>query len=170
MVVRRAGTSMTGYLASKGRQAPAKSVRSPVGQMTVNALIVAYVEFADVYYRKNGQPTGEYDSIRYSLKPLRKLYGPVGLREFGPLALKNVREEMISRCAFQGDSGTSKTLPRRLKNRSRECTLALAISRGACIVWNSKWSSSSCNNDFPAIDSLLRSVFKCLKAQGLAHI
>lgn len=79
----------------KGRQAPSKPIHSPVGQMTVNALIVTYLEFADVYYRKNGQPTGEYDSIRHSLKPLRRLYGPAALTEFGPLALKNVREDMI---------------------------------------------------------------------------
>lgn len=64
--------------------------------MTVNELILAYLQFADGYYRKNGQPTGEYDSIRYSLKPLRRLYGSAGVNEFGPLALKNVREEMIT--------------------------------------------------------------------------
>lgn len=79
----------------KGRQAPAKTVRSQVGQMSVNELILAYLEFADGYYRKNGQPTGEYDSIRNSLKPLRRLYGSVGVADFGPLALKNVRESMI---------------------------------------------------------------------------
>jgi hypothetical protein len=80
----------------KGRQPPRKSARSFVGQMTVNELILAYLQFADGYYRKNGQPTGEYDSIRYSLKPLRRLYGSTGVNEFGPLALKNVREEMIT--------------------------------------------------------------------------
>ena len=79
----------------KGRQPPSKSARSPAGRMTVNELILAYLQFADGYYRKNGQPTGKYDSIRYSLKPLRRLYGPLGVTEFGPLALKNVREEMI---------------------------------------------------------------------------
>ncbi len=80
----------------KGRQPPRKLARSSVGQMTVNELILAYLQFADGYYRKNGQPTGEYDSIRYSLKPLRRLYGSTGVNEFGPLALKNVREEMIT--------------------------------------------------------------------------
>ena len=79
----------------KGRQAPTKAVRSQVGQMSVNELILAYLQFADGYYRKNGQPTGEYDSIRNSLKPLRRLYGSVGVADFGPLALKNVRESMI---------------------------------------------------------------------------
>ena len=79
----------------KGHQAPPRVLRQPVGQMKVNELILAYLSFADGYYRKNGQPTGEYHSVRHSLKPLRRLYGAVGATEFGPLALKNVREAMI---------------------------------------------------------------------------
>ena len=79
----------------KGRQLPSKISRSPVGQMSVNELMLAYLHFSNEYYRKNGEPTGEYDAIRYSLKPLRHLYGSAGVSEFGPLALKNVREEMI---------------------------------------------------------------------------
>ncbi len=78
-----------------GRQAPPKLAARPVGQLTIKELILGYLQFADGYYRKNGQPTGEYDSIRHSLKPLRRLYGSTGVSEFGPLALKNVREEMV---------------------------------------------------------------------------
>src|SRR4051794_31240345 len=44
----------------KGRQLPAKVARSPVGQMTVNELMLAYLHFAKGYYLKNGEPTGEY--------------------------------------------------------------------------------------------------------------
>lgn len=36
--------------------------------MSVGELIVAYVTFADGYYRKNWQSTGEYDAIRYVLR------------------------------------------------------------------------------------------------------
>lgn len=63
--------------------------------MTVNQLILGYLRFADGYYRKNGEPTGEYDSIRHSLKPLRRLYREAAVADFGPLALKTVRDEMI---------------------------------------------------------------------------
>ena len=56
----------------KGRQLPTKAARSPVGQMTVNELMFAYLHFAKGYYLKNGEPTGEYDAIRYSLKPVRQ--------------------------------------------------------------------------------------------------
>lgn len=78
-----------------GRQAPPRVVRRPVGQLTIRDLILAYLRFADGYYRKNGEPTGEYDSIRHSLKPLRRLYGQLGVSDFGPLALKAVRDELI---------------------------------------------------------------------------
>lgn len=78
----------------QGRQAPLLTKSNP-GSLTVNELIIAYATFADAYYRKNGVPTGEYDAIRYSLRPLRRLYGDLNVAEFGPLALKNVREEML---------------------------------------------------------------------------
>jgi integrase len=79
-----------------GRQTPAKKPGQPAEQMTIGELMVAYLLFADGYYRKNGEPTGEFDAIRYSLRPLRKLYCDVAAVDFGPLALKNVREQMIA--------------------------------------------------------------------------
>ena len=65
------------------------------GDLTVNELLVAYLRFADGYYRKNGKPTTEAECIRYSVRPLRKLYGHTPVKDFGPLALKAVREEMV---------------------------------------------------------------------------
>jgi hypothetical protein len=79
----------------RGRQAPSKPGRQST-EMSVGELIVAYVEHADGYYRKNGTPTGEYDCIRHSLKHLRRLYGTTSVTDFGPLALKNVREAMLN--------------------------------------------------------------------------
>ena len=85
---------MVGEWMLRGRQVPAKrNGRST--EMSVGELIVAYVTFADGYYRKNGQSTGEYDAIRYSLRHLRKLYSNTRVSDFGPLALKNVREAML---------------------------------------------------------------------------
>lgn len=79
----------------RGRQAPSKPGRQSA-EMSVGELIVAYVEYADGYYRKNGTPTGEYDCIRHSLKHLRRLYSSTSVTDFGPLALKNVREAMLN--------------------------------------------------------------------------
>jgi integrase len=62
----------------------------------VSEVIAAYWEHADKYYRHpDGTPTGESDSIRKALGPLRQLYGSTAASAFGPLALKAVREEMV---------------------------------------------------------------------------
>lgn len=68
---------------------------SGANDLTVAELVVAYVKFADGYYRKNGKPTGETTNIRYALKGLRQLYGHTLAREFGPLALKATRQHFI---------------------------------------------------------------------------
>ncbi|MFN0019498.1 MAG: tyrosine-type recombinase/integrase [Pirellulaceae bacterium] len=86
---------MVGEWMLRGRQAPPKA-NGRSSEMSVGELIVAYVTFADGYYRKNGQPTGEYDAIRYSLRHIRRLYGTTSVNRFGPLALKNVREAMLN--------------------------------------------------------------------------
>lgn len=65
------------------------------GGITVNEVMAAYVEHAQTYYRKNGQPSSELSWITDSLRPLRRLYGSSRAADFGPLALKAVRQEMI---------------------------------------------------------------------------
>src|SRR4051794_21093311 len=71
---------------ANGRRLPAPS--APVaGQapedITVNELALAYFEHAEQYYRKDGEPTTEVRDIRYSIRPLRKLYGMTLARDFG---------------------------------------------------------------------------------------
>jgi hypothetical protein len=63
---------------------------------SVNNLILAYWRYAEQHYRTpDGAPTGELDNIRDALGPLRRLYGRSPARNFGPLALRAVREEMV---------------------------------------------------------------------------
>ncbi|MDB5351653.1 MAG: site-specific tyrosine recombinase XerC [Planctomycetota bacterium] len=64
---------------------------------TVNVLILAlWTRHAASNYRHpDGSPTGELDNYRDSLRPLRRLYGLTRAGDFGPSALKLVREEMI---------------------------------------------------------------------------
>jgi hypothetical protein len=63
---------------------------------SVNDLILAYVQFALSYYRRNGEPSSEVEGIRYSLRPLRQLYGLSAAEAFGPKCLKAIRQHMIS--------------------------------------------------------------------------
>jgi hypothetical protein len=64
--------------------------------------MVGYVEHAESYYRKNGRPTSEVTLIKLSLRVRKQLYGHTPARDFGPLALKAVRQGYI-------DSGLCRT-------------------------------------------------------------
>ena len=76
------------------RQFPKKG-NSP-SDLTVNEIIVRFWQFAEQHYRHpSGEPTGELENFRTSLRPLRQLYGDTAATDFGPLALKTVRQRMI---------------------------------------------------------------------------
>jgi integrase len=63
---------------------------------TVNRIILAFWTYAEVHYRHaDGTPTGELDNYRRTLRPLKQLYGGTLARDFGPKALKAVRQAMI---------------------------------------------------------------------------
>jgi integrase len=64
--------------------------------LTVNALILAFLKHANQHYRHpDGSSTGEFDNLRDALRPLRQLYGHTVAKDFGPLALRAVQQEMI---------------------------------------------------------------------------
>jgi integrase len=63
--------------------------------LSMNEMVLAYLQHVDAYYIKNGKSTSEPVNIRLALRPLRQLYGHTLAREFGPLRLKTVRQAMI---------------------------------------------------------------------------
>src|SRR5438128_8450601 len=63
--------------------------------LTVNELVLAYWRFVETYYVKDGKPTSEQDTIRQALRFVRHLYGSSAAHDFGPLALKAVRQAMV---------------------------------------------------------------------------
>jgi len=66
------------------------------GDLTIVELIAAYLEYADSYYRRtDGTQTSEPQAVALALKPVRELYGRSPARDFGPRALKAVRQRMI---------------------------------------------------------------------------
>jgi integrase len=68
---------------------------APAG-LTVNELILAFWHHAEAYYRHpDGTPTTELKEVRYSLRELKALQGHSPAADFGPLALKAVRQRMI---------------------------------------------------------------------------
>jgi integrase len=64
--------------------------------LTLSELMIAYWKHAESHYRRpDGTPTGEIHCLRAAFRPLRQLYGHTIVGEFGPLALKTVRQKMI---------------------------------------------------------------------------
>lgn len=83
------------WLANHRRPTPREGER--FARISVAELLDAYLEHARRYYVKDGEPTSEQDTIRQAQRPVRLLYANVQARDFGPLALKAVRQQMIDR-------------------------------------------------------------------------
>jgi len=82
--------TVTEWLANN-RQAPGASPHLPV-----SVLIARYWKDRQTYYVDAlGHPTGELAPLRASMRPLDELYGSTPADDFGPRALKAVRQRMI---------------------------------------------------------------------------
>jgi hypothetical protein len=68
----------------------------PAPDRTVNELALAYYRFAKRYYVKDGRPTSEVATIKPALRFLKRLYGHTAAKDFGPLALKAIRQAMAT--------------------------------------------------------------------------
>lgn len=65
-------------------------------RLTLAEIMVAYLRFAARHYVKDGHATSELAAIKAVLKRLRQGYGGTYADEFGPKALKALREQMIA--------------------------------------------------------------------------
>jgi hypothetical protein len=74
---------------------PHERPHTPV-DISVNELILAFLNHAEGYYRRaDGSPTPELTNLRLALRPLKRLYGTTSAGEFGPKALKALRQAMV---------------------------------------------------------------------------
>jgi integrase len=81
---------------TQGRRPAAPAGQSAEAALSVNELILLFWRWAEKHYRHpDGRPTSELDGYRIALRPLKALYGHTPAGDFGPLALKAVREELI---------------------------------------------------------------------------
>lgn len=77
--------------------APQIDSTDPDDGPTIDDLLVAFWgRHVATYYLKDGRPTSEQDNILQALRFLRRLYGHTPAKDFGPLALKLVRQAMIA--------------------------------------------------------------------------
>lgn len=104
---------LIGEWLANGRQLPTRRQEQPSASVT--ELIAAYWPFVESHYRRaDGTPTSEVKNNRLALRGLRRLYSETPVAEFGPLALKALREDMItsglSRSTINGHVGRIKRL------------------------------------------------------------
>jgi hypothetical protein len=78
-----------------GRCLPSRSAEPSAPDLTVNELCLAYWRHAEAYYVKEGRPTSERHPIKAALRYVKALYGHTLARDFGPVALKAVRQKLI---------------------------------------------------------------------------
>lgn len=84
----------TGKLPEDMRRPEPQVAQAP---LTVNGLLLRYLEHAESYYVKDGKPTDELACYKSAIAPVKHLYGTHPVGDFGPLALKAVRDAMITR-------------------------------------------------------------------------
>ena len=82
---------LIGEWLANGRQAPPQAAV----ELTILELANAYRKLAEVYYVKDGRPTGAIFGIRIAICWLREHYGHTSVTAFGPLALKSLQMRMV---------------------------------------------------------------------------
>jgi integrase len=68
---------------------------APHADLTVAELIQRYRQYVLSIYVKNGRPTSERHDVAMALRFVRQLYAEQMVSQFGPLALKAVRQKMV---------------------------------------------------------------------------
>src|SRR4051794_10365312 len=86
------------WQAAQGAPAPtSKTADGQPADLTLYEIALQFDRHAERYYRNptTGEPTGEADNFKDALRPMLDLYGHRPWRDFGPLALRAVRVEMV---------------------------------------------------------------------------
>jgi hypothetical protein len=109
-----------------GHQLRKPSASISASDLTLNELMARYMRFAEGYYVKDDQPTSEQEAICQALRPVKSLYGHTPAKEFGPLALKAVRREMVKHRIVRTIKVTD---PATGEKREEEKLLAVVLAR-----------------------------------------
>lgn len=76
--------------------APHLSTTTQPTSVSVNEVLLAFMNWAATHYQTPaGEPTTEIGELKWSIRPVRELYGETSVAEFGPRALGAVRQHMI---------------------------------------------------------------------------
>jgi hypothetical protein len=89
-------------LEAHGGHYPVKHDGKPGRGVTLNELALAFWKHAERYYRiVDGSPSRELEHFECALRPVLDLYGDTLAAEFGPVALKAVRQHLIGKRRYR---------------------------------------------------------------------
>lgn len=97
LIAKLAGGIPIDPLADSGRGKTSQNDPEADPGPTVGELCLAFMRYAETHYVKNGQPTSQVDAVRSTIRVLNSIYGLTPAKDFGPLALKAVRQQMIEK-------------------------------------------------------------------------
>jgi integrase len=101
--------------------ATATAPGTPNSNISVAEVLNAYLEHAKQHYRRSdGTPTSEVREYKIAIRYVRELYGETRAANFGPLAMKAVREK------FVGERWCRKTINQRVGRVKRMFKWAVA--------------------------------------------
>jgi integrase len=63
--------------------------------LSINEMLLAFVEWAETYYVKDGRPTSQVLTIKHAVRPVRELYGDQSPRSFTVQSLRTVRQQFV---------------------------------------------------------------------------
>jgi len=96
--------------------------------LTINELILAYLPQVERHYRRaNGTPTNELLDVKRALRPLKELYGFKAAKDFGPLALKAIRDLLVKKPVVRRVKSTD---PETGKAVWKEKIIRIGLARG----------------------------------------
>jgi|GEM_PF-2340795 len=77
-------------------QSPPSAAGDRFPDISVNELLVRYLEYARKYYSRDGKVTKEYIALRDAVIPLRTFFSHLPARDFGPLRLKAIQNFLVN--------------------------------------------------------------------------
>jgi site-specific recombinase XerD len=96
--------------------------------LTIAELAAFYWSHVETYYVRAGKQTSQVHVVRLALEPVRELYGHTKAMDFGPLALKAVRQRLLTnRVIRKLVKGKIEELPRRAVSRATANSLVSRI-------------------------------------------
>ena len=80
---------------ARGRQPEFPEAESRVNSLSVNEVLLKFIDYDERYYRDGDQVSKEVVNYKHALRVVKQLYGNTSADKFGPLALKAIRQHMI---------------------------------------------------------------------------